>query len=644
MTLLDPVAGVAGVAVAAIVALYFLKARRPPHQVSSTLWWRPVTLDRQASAPWQRLRPSWLLALQVVATCLVIGALVQPALVSAQALTGQTIVILDCSETMQATDVAPSRFAVAVAEAKALVGRLAPTARMTLIAMDADPTVVETSKGQRQPLVQALDRLRPTDGPADLADALQLAVAEAGPRATGTQLVVLSDGIAEPLGEPVTVPFPVQYRRIGISGENTGITALTVAPGLAGEAAVAHVQDFGQVPAHLTVEMFADGHLSDAQAVTVAPGGGRDVTFSVPPGTAYVKVTLGPADDLVADDGAVAVASAPRKLKVLLVSPGDVFLQKALALRPDVEVSAEVPSKWAPRQAADPAVDFFVFEGFVPPRLPSSAPYLLVGPPPDRALGIGGGEAPGPLLPAEVNDPLLYDVDLSDVDVARSADLSRSHFGRVVISSAAGPVLMVRDGGPAGPPAALLGTYLHNSNLVLRSAFPILLTHLSEYLAPGTVPSLSEVPGSAVSLSPGTGAKEVVVTRPDGHRDILAVAGTAAPARASQGAGNPGTGGGASPSSVPGTRGGPGPVLFTDTSEAGIYRVSVVGRNGSHQVSYLAVNPEGTAIAPKRAIDVVGAAGKALPTASLYRDLWPLFAVAALAVLLAEWVVYHRAH
>jgi Ca-activated chloride channel homolog len=618
MTFLEPLAGVAAISLVAIIALYFLKARRPARPVSSTLWWRPVILDRQAAVPWQRIRPSWLLALQALAAVLIIGALLRPALVSAQALAGQTVVVIDNSETMQATDVAPSRFAVAVADAKALVDRLGPHARMTLVAMDQGPEVIASTVGQRQPLLQALDQLRPTDGQADLQDALQLAVASAGPKTSSTRLIILSDGITEPLSEPVTVPFAVQYRRIGVGAENSAITALTVVPGVTGESAVAHVQDFGQEPAHFTVEMFADGRLTDAQAIELSPGAGQDVTFAVPPGTNYVRATLLPHDDLVADDSAVAVASPPQKVRVLLVSKGDVFLQRALEVRPDVTLTTEPPTAWRQAQADNPDVDLFVFDGFVPPVLPAHTPYLVVGPPPDRQLGAGRPVVPGPLLPAEADDPLLYDVDLSDVDVAEAANLQGSTFGTVVISSPAGPVLMVRDGGMSEPPAAVLGIYLHDSDLVLRTAFPILVDHLSEFLAPNAVPALSQQPGAPVTLAPGSGARDVLVTRPDGHTDVVARG------RASVAASG-------------------GALLFTDTGEVGLYKVTVVGQGPTAQTSYIAVNAPGTSIAPQQQVDVTGATKQTLASASLYQGVWTVLAVIALIVLALEWLVYHRA-
>ena len=616
MTLLDPLAALAGLSIAAIVALYFLKARRPYHVISSTLWWRPVTLDRQAAVPWQRLRPSWLLMLQALAAALVIGALLRPAFATAQALSGQNIVVIDTSLTMRATDVAPSRFARAIADARAMVHRLGPHGRMTLIAMGADPVVLASSTGDSQPLLAALAHLQPTDGQANLQDALQLAVAAAGPRSQGTHLVVLSDGVTEPLPEPVTLPFPVTYERIGRSGDNSGVTSLSIVHGISGDQAVAHVQDFGRQPAHLTVLLQANGRLTDAQAVQLGPGRGQDVTFSVPPASSYVKVSILPGGALAADDSAYAVVTPSRAVRVLLVSAGDVFLQQALSLRADVKLTTETPAAYqlaSTRAGASASADLVVFDGYVPPSLPAATPFLLVAPPPEAKLGFGPPVAPGPLLPAEANDPLLYDVDLSNVDVAATTDLARSQFGRVVITSSAGPVLMVRAPSSVNPPAAVLGVYLHDSDFVLRSAFPLLIDHLSEYLAPDAVPSGSQSPGQPVTLSPGPGVARAIVTTPHGHRYVLPWGGQGAP------------------------------LVFAHTGTAGLYEVTLVTRQGVRQTTYLAVNPAADGISPLPSLEVAGTPAMALPSSYLYQEIWPLMALLALAVLLIEWGAYHRA-
>lgn len=168
----------------------------------------------------------------------------------------------------------------------------------------------------------------------------------------------------------------------------------------------------------------------------------------------------------------------------------------------------------------------------------------------------------------------------------------------------------------------MLGIYLHDSDLVLRTAFPVLMTHLSEFLAPDAVPATSPPPGAPVVLAPGPGAKVVLVTRPDGHMDTVptgaAAPGIDAPA-------------------------GDGTVVFTDTGEVGLYRVTVLQRDGPDQTSFLVVNAPATAIAPVQRLEVTGATGAALPRTALYRGLWPAIAIAVLVVLFLEWLVYHRA-
>jgi len=55
-----------------IVILYMLKLRRRETEVSSTMLWRMVLRDREANAPWQRLRRNLLLLLQLLLLALLV--------------------------------------------------------------------------------------------------------------------------------------------------------------------------------------------------------------------------------------------------------------------------------------------------------------------------------------------------------------------------------------------------------------------------------------------------------------------------------------------------------------------------------------------------------------------------------------------
>src|SRR5579864_7006480 len=116
MTLIYPLALALCLLSIPIVLMYVLKLRRQQHVVSSTLLWRRALDDVQANAPWKRLRPSMLLLLQLLALLVLVLALAGPAYTSPQHAAGDLVVIVDESYGMQAHDVAPSRFAVALSQ------------------------------------------------------------------------------------------------------------------------------------------------------------------------------------------------------------------------------------------------------------------------------------------------------------------------------------------------------------------------------------------------------------------------------------------------------------------------------------------------------------------------------------------------
>src|SRR5437899_3229033 len=133
MSFLLPLAGLALLGIPAILLLYFLKVRRPEVRVSTLMFWRPFMADRQANAPWQRLRRSLLLLLQLLAALLLALGLMRPGLIGAAGVDQTTVVMVDASPSMQATDAKPSRFGAAVSTARSLAGQLAPGQQMAVI-------------------------------------------------------------------------------------------------------------------------------------------------------------------------------------------------------------------------------------------------------------------------------------------------------------------------------------------------------------------------------------------------------------------------------------------------------------------------------------------------------------------------------
>src|SRR6476659_1980177 len=94
----------AGVAIPALLVLYFLKLRRKEVPVASTLLWRKAIQDLQVNAPFQRLRRNLLLLLQLIVLALLILAFMRPIANDVAPPGKTTIILIDRSASMSVKD------------------------------------------------------------------------------------------------------------------------------------------------------------------------------------------------------------------------------------------------------------------------------------------------------------------------------------------------------------------------------------------------------------------------------------------------------------------------------------------------------------------------------------------------------------
>ncbi len=144
-----------------IVALYLLKLRRIEREVSSVYLWRRIVQDVEANAPWQRLRPNLLMILQLLFLAVLIFALARPFTWS-EGLSGEaSILIIDSSASMSASDSSPSRLEAAKARARQLVNDLPDSARVTIIEAGREASVRLASSRDRRQAQMAIDHIQP---------------------------------------------------------------------------------------------------------------------------------------------------------------------------------------------------------------------------------------------------------------------------------------------------------------------------------------------------------------------------------------------------------------------------------------------------------------------------------------------------
>lgn len=617
MSFLAPLALLLGLLAIPIVLLYMLRLRRREVLVSSTLLWRKLLRDREANAPWQRLRRNLLLILQLLILAALVLALARPFIPTPSVVSGSVVVLLDASASMQATDVELNRFEQARAKVGEWIGDLGGDDRMTLILAGRMPRVLVSASDDRETLRQALAAAAPEAGTADWPAALALA----GGAAQGfrdARIVVVSDGGLP--GDLPPLPVETVYVPVGVSGENLALLALAarrMAPASGAEQAhtqlLASVANLGGETQSALLALDVDGALYDSRRVEVGPGERRNLTWELSGGVETVAARLSEqsADYLPADDQAWAVFEGGTSNRVLLVGEGNIFLEQAFAVLPGVELFLASPD--AP---VEPGYDLYVFDSAPLPETLPAAPLFVVNPPP---------EAGNPLLEVTgvfsdttvtgvADSPLLQFVEWDGVSV-RSARQISAPWARPVISAEGGPLLLA--GEFEGRRAVVLTFALNDSDLPLRIAFPVLIANIASWLNPGRAfdAPTGLRPGDPVAITPGPETTAVLVEKPDGTTWLQPVES--------------------------------GPVVFGETEQTGLYRVVLRSRGGDRDAGRFAVNlfqPGESRLLPASSLRL-GQSTVEQPEDGEnvgQHELWPWLALLAVLILFVEWWVHFR--
>jgi Ca-activated chloride channel homolog len=493
-----------------VVVLHVLRPRRPPVEVSSTFLWREVARPVSVAAPWQRLRPSVLLALQLLAVVLLAGAVARPVRATGARLAEHTVFILDASGSMAATDGRPDRLAAAKDRARALRRQVPGGGVASLVVVDSQPRVVLSTSPDPDAFAEALAAVRATAGGADFATAFTLAESLETP-GVPVGFLLLSDGGLTDV-ERRLLPPGTDYQRAGSRSTNRAITRLTVEPRGSALHARVSLGNTGGPAATQDFRLDVDGRTAVRERVELAPGATVEREVDLPGGD-RVEAFLEGEDLLAADNRAVAVAQRRRPLKVLLAGPGDLFLERLLATLPTVTVERSEVSTPAP------GYDLAVYDGVAVPADPG-APFLAVAPP-GGATGVTvTGEVGRPaVVLVRADDDLLAGLDLSEVAIARAQRIDAP--GDEVLLGAEGTPLLVR-GSRGGRAFAYLGFSLAESTLPLQVAFPVLADRLVSELAGATLPPTDLRVGQPLPVTPNADA---TVDAPGGVQLSLAAGG-----------------------------------------------------------------------------------------------------------------------
>jgi hypothetical protein len=617
MAFLAPAFLLLGLLAVPIILLYMLRLRRREMMVSSTLLWQKLLRDREANAPWQKLRRNLLLLLQLLILALLALALARPFLPVPSVVNSSVVVLLDGSASMQATDVDPTRFAAAQTEAHHLVNDLGGGNQMTIILAGQTPTVLAPPTTDKTTLREAINQAQPENGAADWQSAFALA-SGAAQGFQNAKIILISDG-----GLPADLPpLPTElvYLPVGSSPENLAITALATRATEQGIELFASVANQGAIDRETLLTISLDGALFDSRRLLVPGQNMANVSWVLPPDTAVIQAQLSEheGDNLPLDDTAWAVHEGGVSNRALLVTEGNLFLEQVFSVLPGVEAFKAAPGSDLLAESGEPPFDLYVFDGVSPPNPPPAADRLIINPPIEAGgdLFTVNGVFSDTVAIRLADSPLLQFVDWRDVNV-RVAKEVVAPWAETLVQAQGGPLLQI--GQRDGHRIAFINFDLRDSDLPLQIAFPILMANITGWLSPGRAfdAPTGLQPGDPVSITPGASSTAVVVVKPDGEIWTTEV--------------------------------GEGEIVFAETDQLGLYQVRLrdggLGGEerpaGSFTVNLF--NPAESAIQPVAAVQVGQTAVTTTEESDVgQRELWPWLVALAFVALLLEWWVHHR--
>jgi hypothetical protein len=604
MSLLNPWALFWLAAAAPVILMYFLKLKRKKVAVSSTWLWSRSIQDIRVNAPFQKLRSSLLLILQILLILIAAFALADPIGRTTPPDEKRWVFLIDRSASMQAKDVKPSRLEKAKETARQLLKTCGPRDEVMIVAFSNRAQVMTPLTADRGAAERAIDAIEPADTVTRIQEAFRIASSAVQPYKTRT-IVILSDGRFEAI-QAGAEQIDLKYVPIGVGARNAAVTAIEVKkPQKADEpwTVFAQLDLFSKEEAELPVELYVNGELKAVKKVTMAANSSGAVLFEVTkPEPQVVEVKIAMDDDLDVDNRAWAVVR-PDRPKLLVAGPGNFFLDKALAQVRDMDAfSAEDFSK-----ASTGDYDIVVLNGILPESLPEGR-YLILGEIPKwEGLKVEG----------EVAQPAVTDWDRRH-PVARMINFSGLYVKsapKVTLPGFAAPIVEGPDNAPLifawekGRTRAVVVTFkLLESDWPLRLSFPLFLSNALDWLRDEG--RAQPRPGEALRIRLGDDETEVEVSGPGGRKEKLT--------------GESGR-----------------DVVYGQTDRCGLY--TVTRKKGVQRIALNLLDPQESRGSVEPEIrTVTGQVTVASAVPPVVRPYWRWLAIAALALLLAEWMVYHR--
>lgn len=609
-----------------LIAFYFLKLKRPRVIIPSLVLWRQVLNDQRVNAPFQRFRRNLLLLVQILLLVVLVLAAMQPFLPGDRDRAQRLPVLIDTSASMGAVDRPGgiTRLDAAKERIGAMIDNLLPDQQMCLISVNATARQETVFTGDTQLLREALGKLVVHDVAGNLEDGLRMAEA-LGRGDSFDTLVLVSDGNF-PEQAFLDLQFGIDFRKLAPGGANLGITACSARrAGNASWDLFVELRNAADAPSTATLSIKAGSEAGSevlaSRIITVRPEAPQRLVFRIDGRDAtLLSLQLTPEGFDALDSDNVAYMRLQQNRPLNVFAP-ETFptARRALGTLPDVVVHPSAADANAADGAQPGSFDLLVSNRGQDAEIPAVLSCIFGPVPAELADLVTVLDQPGEIVDWNRDSPLFEHVNLREIilmDTAVAAGGADSTaFGgrdyRVLVEGRSGP-LMVEKESPAGRSIRAFFDP-DRSTFPFRVAFPVFITNLVNEALAAT--------GLAETRAQPTGVLESVALQPGSRTTIVAPDGSRLSADADAG----------------------GRLSGVVARQAGSYRIDTgTGEivTGASLLSPLESSLTSVDTIAFNELSVTASADN--EAAATDKPLWRHLAIAALALLVVEWWLFHK--
>ena len=584
-----------------IVALYLLRMRRQDVRVPATFLWPEHTEEVRANSLFQRLRFNWLMILQLLIAFLLCLAFAQPQVRQEGLLGETTVIVIDTSASMRATDVSPSRFDAALDLVRSAINTSKPTDRFALIEAGAIPRVAFSLSNDPARQRDALNRIHATDEEGNMGEALRLASALVS-SLDSARILVISDGCFPKVENFSPGKATVVYKSIGTRQENVAVQALGSAKTAKGNEVYCGVKNFGLNRVDVMVSIEADNKIIYTTKVAIQSLKSAGVTCLAPASTHILHAKIESKDDLLAADNELYASADPNAaISTLLVSKGNPFLERALLLDPRISLD-KAETLPASEKGSVSKFDLIIFDGVKPQPVTSRA-VVSFGAGSESSGATTVGSIDGPKIGDVSESPLTKGVTWNTTYIEKGFKLKPFEGAKTIVDSNQGPIVIADDGDTKKVAVAF---NCLESDFPLQVGFPIFIANILDFVAKES--NGREIVTRAGSMFAFRSPKDVSVSGPNNYsQDIPSKDGQA---------------------------------IWRNIEFAGKY---VASTNGTKTDVFANLRSDVESnIATKPDLVLGGGTVKAIQSPFRLQDYWRLFVMLCLGFLAFEWLVYSR--